>query len=249
MLLENSRGGYSFLRGIAPYSAGVVAGQGFTIEHVRLAKPIPLRAGFDLVDAHLRAASRPRAALCAMALRSPAPFSFPGFDQFNNGYVEMLKAWDLLLDGVNPLARTNVAPGVVPPAEPSLYSFAYTVPADLAHTPLPAAFIVAGAGELPEGSLDPRDVVAGGLPEKARFVLGLMHARLHGLRASWNDVTVTNIYTVHDVNSLLALEILPRIGPAARHGVTWHYTRPPIVSIEFEMDLRGCSRESVIPVA
>jgi hypothetical protein len=249
MLLKNSRGDYSFLRGIGSYSAGVVAAQGFTIEHARLANPIPLRAGFDLVDAHLRAAGRSRAALCAMALRSPTPFSFPGFDQFNNGYVEMLKAWDLLLDGVNPVARTNVAPEVAPPAEPSLYSFAYTVPANLARGPLPVTFIVAGAGELPEGSLDPRDVVAGGLPEKARFVLSLMHARLHGLGASWNDVTVTNIYTVHDVNSLLSLEILPRIGPAARHGVTWHYTRPPIVSIEFEMDLRGCSRESVIPVA
>ena len=68
-------------------------------------------------------------------------------------------------------------------------------------------------------------------------------------RRVWDDVTVTNVYTVHDVNALLAAEILPRIGPAARHGVTWHYTRPPIVSIEYEMDLRGCSRESTsIPV-
>jgi hypothetical protein len=235
------------VRGIGPYSAGVGAAEGFTIEHARLSTPIALGAGFDLVDAHLREIGRPRAALCAMALRSPAPFSFPGFDEFNAGYVERLKIWDLLLDGVNPIARTNVAPEVNPPAEPSLYSFAYTVPVAATAGAAPRDFVVAGAGELPEGSLDPGDVVGGELAAKARFVLALMHARLDSLGASWAGVTVTNVYTVHDVNTLLP-EILPRIEPAARHGITWHYTRPPILSIEFEMDLRGCSRECVIPV-
>jgi hypothetical protein len=250
MLLPNSRGGYSFLRGIAPYCAGVVAADGFTIEHVRLSILVPWRAGFDRVDAHLRVAGRPRSALCAIALRSPKPFSFEGFNQFNAAYVEVLKSWGLFVDGINPIARTNVAPVRDPPAEPSLYSFAYTVPAPRARR----SFVVAGAGELPEGSLDPHDVVRRGetsrdaLAAKARFVLGLMEGRLTGLGANWGEVTVTNIYTVHDVTALLPTEILPRIGGAARHGVTWHYTRPPIVSIEYEMDLRGCSREIVIPV-
>ena len=90
MLLPNARGGYSFLRGIGPYSAGVRADGGFAIEHARLFHPIPLAAGFDLVDAHLRALGRPRAALCAMALRSPAPFTFAGFDEFNGRYVDVL---------------------------------------------------------------------------------------------------------------------------------------------------------------
>ena len=31
---------------------------------------------------------------------------------------------------------------------------------------------------------------------------------------------------------LVITEILPRIGPAKQHGITWHYSRPPIVSIE-----------------
>jgi len=248
MLLPNSRGGYSFLQGLGPYSAGVAAADGFTIEHVRLAAGIPWKAGFERVDAHLRDAGRPRAALCAIALRSPKPFSFDGFDEFNAAYVEVLKSWDILVDGVNPVARTNVAPVVDAPATPSLYSFAYTAPAARA----PISFVVAGAGELPEGSLNPDDVVRRGetsrdaLAAKARFVLGLMEGRLAGLGATWNDVTVTNIYTAHDLNALLEAEILPRIGRAARHGVTWHYTRPPLVSIEYEMDLRGCSRETVI---
>jgi hypothetical protein len=239
MLLDNPRGGYRFLRGIGPYSAGVAAAPGHTIEHVRLSHAAPLDFGFRLVDAQLRAAGRPRAALCAMALRSPEPFTFPGFDAFNASYVEVLKSWDLFLDGVNPIARTNVAPALDPPDEPSLYSFAYTVP-----EPGPGGdFVVAGAGELPEGSLDPRDVISGGIPDKARFVLGLMEGRLRGLGASWDDVAVTNIYTVHN---LPLAEIHARIGPAARHGLTWHYTRPPIVTIEFEMDLRRVSRERVL---
>lgn len=250
MLLPNSRGGYSFLKGISPYSAGVVAADGFALTHVRLARPIPWRAGFERVDAILHGAGRPRAALCAMALRSPKPFTFAGFNEFNARYVEVLKAWDLLVDGVNPVARTNVAPEVDAPAEPSLYSFAYTVPAARA----PVSFVVAGAGELPEGSLDPKDVVRRGetspaaIAGKARFVLGLMDSRLRGLGANWNDVTTTNLYTVHDVNALLPKEILPRIGRAAQHGVNWYYTRPPIVTIEYEMDLRGCARETVAAV-
>ena len=36
------------------------------------------------------------------------------------------------------------------------------------------------------------------------------------------------------------------IGPAGQHGVVWHYSRPPIVSIEYEMDLFGGTRETVI---
>src|SRR4029077_6402242 len=129
----------------------------------------------DVVDAALEAAGRPRSALCAMALRSPAPFSFAGFQEFNARYVAVLKSWEIFVDGINPVARTNVAPEVNPPAEPCLYSFAYTVPEPDA----PPACVGAGAGELPEGSLYPEDVVrrddlsADALAEKTSFVLGL----------------------------------------------------------------------------
>jgi hypothetical protein len=246
MLLFNARGGYSFLRGGSAYSAGVVAAPGFTIEHVTFLRAVPLKVGFELAEAHMGVADRPRAALCAMALRSPEPFSFAGFKEFNGGYVEILRSWEILVDGINPVARTNVAPAVDPPPEPSLYSFAYTVPAEGAAT----SFVVSGAGELPEGAAGPDDVVRRGetspdaLADKARCVLGLVDGRLRGLGATWDQVTVTNVYTVHDVNALLAAEILPHIGPAGQHGVTWHYARPPIVSIEYEMDLLGgvCQR-------
>lgn len=248
MLVENRRGNYSFLKGIAPYSAGVAAEAGFEVVHVRLARFLPLRAGFDAVEAHLKSAGRPMQALCGMELRSPRPFSFAGFQQFNAGYIDILKKWDIFLDGMNPVARTNIAPAVNPPAEPSLYGFSYTVPSKATRK----TFVIAGAGELPEGSLDPHDVVrrgessAAAIQEKAHFVLGLMEGRLRGLGADWNDVTVTEIYTVHDIHPFLEKELLSRLGEGGAHGLTWHYSRPPIESIEYEMDLRGCGTELVI---
>lgn len=248
MLVTNSRGGFSFLKGISPYSAGAVASPGFEIEHATFAHPVVLRAGFDAVAKHLAALGRPKQALCGMELRSPRPFTFQGFADFNAGYVQVLKSWDILEDGLNPVARTNVAPEVSPPAEPSLYGFSYTVPSKGA----PKTFIIAGAGELPEGSLDPHDVVRRGetspaaLVDKARFVMGLMSGRLQGLGVSWSQATCSEIYTVHNIHPLLAREILGPMGRGAVHGVTWHFSRPPIVSIEYEMDVRGVIREVLL---
>jgi hypothetical protein len=248
MLVENKRGNYSFLKGIAPYSAGVVAETGFEIVHVRFQRYIPLHAGFDAVDTHLKNANRPRHAMCGMELRSPKPFTFTGFNQFNAAYIDVLKNWDILVDGINPVARTNIAPAVNPPPEPSLYGFSYTVPSNAARK----TFVVAGAGELPEGSLDPHDVVrrgessAAAIREKARFVMGLMEGRLKGLGVAWSDVTVNEIYTVHDIRPFLEEELLKPMQQGGAHGLTWHYSRPPIESIEYEMDLRGCVTEFVI---
>ena len=247
MLIENRAGGYSFLKGLAPYSAGVVAGAGFQIERARLVKPLPIAAAFERVDAHFKTIGRPAQALCGMELRSPRPFTFQGFNDFNSGYVKYLEKRRILLDGLNPVARTNVAPEIEAPHEPVIYAFSYTVSARSSIR----TFVVAGAGELPEGSLDPHDVVRRGetsveaLTEKARFVLGLMDGRVRGLGANWGDVTAIDVYTIHDAGPFFASTIVPRTGNAP-HGITWHYTRPPISSIEYEMDVRGCAREIVL---
>jgi hypothetical protein len=247
MLVPNNPGGYSFLKGIAPYSAGVVAHADFEIERARLSRPLPIAQAFARVDAHLAKAGRPPQALCGMELRSPSAFSFKGFNDFNAGYVHFLEQRNMLVNGLNPVARTNVAPEIAAPSEPVVYAFSYTIPAHGASR----SFIVAGAGELPEGSLDPHDVVRRGenspdaLSEKARFVLGLMDGRVRGLGASWSEVTTVDVYTVHDIAPLVASLIVPRTGNAP-HGFVWHFTRPPIVSIEYEMDVRGCAREIVL---
>ncbi len=247
MTMENRAGGYSFLKGISPYSGGVAALPGLEILHVRLAQPLPLARGFAAIEGFLKSHNRPAQALCAIELRSPRPFTFQGFQDFNREYVAILQRWGLLLDGANPVARTNVAPHLLPPAEPAVYGFAITIPAQNA----PPSFVIAGSGELPEGSLDPHDVVRRGetspaaLQEKARFVMALMSARLAGLGVSWNLVTSAQVYTVHDIHPFLEREILSVMGEASLRGIHWHYARPPIESIEYEMDVRGCRREAV----
>lgn len=250
-LIDNPLGGYSFLSGIAPYSAGAVAAPGYEIVRATLQSPLPYRRGFDLVERQLASEGRPRSALCAVELRAPQPWSFAGFAEFNAGYVRLLDAWELLLEGRNPVARTNIAPELLAPNEPALYAFSYTVPRSDPGSP--PTFIVAGAGELPEGVLSPAAIVrpdqtsAAAMVEKAAFVLGLMRERLAGLGVGWADVTAIDLYTVHPLEPFLR-ELLGQIGPASAHGLTWHYSRPPIIGLEFEMDMRGVWRELRIGV-
>ena len=245
-IINHPTGNYRFLPGIAPYSCGVVSSPGFEIAHVTLLRPIPYRQGFDVVADFLAHAQRPKAALCGMELRSPVPFTFAGFSEFNAGYAAILQSWGLFVNGVNPVARTNVAPMVTPPPEPQLYGFSYTRPL---LGDAPPTFVVAGGGELPEGKLSRQDIVAlgdcstAGLETKARFVMDLMESRLHGLGVGWQLVTHIDVYTVHPIKDLLPEVILKRMRPADEHGIHWHYSQPPIAEIEFEMDLRGIRTE------
>ena len=245
-LIHFPEGGYVFLKGGFPYSQGVKATQGYSIERVRFAQALPVAQGFAAIDAQLSAVGRPRTALCAAELRSPAPLTMAGFKTFNQGYVEVLTRWNLFRDGLNPVARSNVAPQFAPPAEPCFYAFCYSVPAKNPGM----NFVVAGSGEWPEGGNYPDDIAARGdvsstgLLAKARFVLGKMQDRLAGLGASWREASAVQVYTVHDIHRLLAGEILPRAGNGA--GLTWHYCRPPIEELEFEMDLRGVAVERLL---
>ncbi|MGQ9585839.1 MAG: 2-amino-5-chloromuconate deaminase CnbZ [Anaerolineae bacterium] len=246
-LLDNPKGNYCFLAGIAPYSSGVVAMPGYEIVHATFQHPLPYRQGFEWIHQHLTTLGRPRAALCAIELRLPAPLSFAGFAEFNQGYQALLEKWDLLVEGQNPVARTNVAPVIEPPAEPSLYAYSFTIPTGTGK--ISPTFVIAGAGELTGSALSPQAVVRAGettaeaMQEKAAHVLRTMQARLHSLGRTWSDVTTVDIYTAHPIHSFLASEILQNIGPTAIHGVHWFLSRPPIADLEFEMDLRGVRKE------
>jgi len=236
-------GGYSFLEGGFPYSQGVVALPGHAIERVRFAKPVPVAKGFDLIAAFLEKAGRPKTALCAAELRSPKPFTFAGFAEYNKGYVAVLEKWGIYRDGKNPVARSNVAPEFHPPKEPSFYAFCYTVPAGKE-----GGFVVAGSGEWPEGGRFPEDIIArgdtseAGMRLKADFVVGKMEARLAGLRCRWSQATVTQLYTVYGLGREM-LTVQKVIQPSS---LTWHYCRPPIEGLDYEMDVRGVRRERVL---
>lgn len=248
MLVDHPAGDYRFLPGIAPYSCGVVSRPGFEIVHVTFQVPVPYRVGFERIAGVLAEHGRPKAALCGVALRSPKPFDFPGFATFNAEYAAILKSWGVFVDGVNPVARTNVAPVIRPPTEPVLYSFAFTRPCP-GDRP---TFVVAGAGELPEGVLSRDGIIAlgdttpRGIETKAEFVMDLMEARLRGLGLDWPIVHTLNVYTIHPITEVLPTVILGRAGSAAMHGAQWHFTRPPIEEIEFEMDLRGMRTEILV---
>ena len=239
-------GGYRYVPGVFQYSAGVAAEPGFAIERARFARVVPLDEGFARIEAHLKAIGRPVTAFCACELRSPAPFTEQGFVDFNRIYVGTLERWNVMRNGTNPVARSNVCPEIDPPAAPGFYAFSYTVPSAAG-----GGLVVAGSGEAPEGHKDYRSVTvrAGetspdAILEKARWVLGEQERRLAVLGATWRDVTATHVYTVHDIHPFLGSELVRR--GAAAGGVTWQYCRPPVAGLEYEMDCRGVGREIVI---
>lgn len=247
MLIPHPKGHYQFLQGIDPYSCGVVAGPGHEIVHVTLDKLVPWREGFDCVDNYLKRGGRDRFALCALELRSPKPFTMSGFIEFNRGYCDVLKQWGLYVDGLNPVARTNVAPVFDPPPTPSLHAFSFTRPT--ASEVARPTFVVAGAGELRDGILEAGRILRSGettpqaMSEKSTYVLQVMDERLKGLGVSWEAVTAVDVYTAQPIDPLIGKILLPGLGAAARHGLRLFHARPPIVDIEFEMDVRGVLTE------
>ena len=255
-------GGYIFLEGGFPYSQGVIAQAGYRIVRVRFAQAPTLAQGFARIASHLRAEKRPLTALCAVELRSPAPFSFQGFHDFNVGYVAVLSDWGLVRAGLNPVARSNVCPVYDAPIEPVFHAFCYTVidvsnvgaSDNIGASNLPSStnldYVVAGSGEWPEGEPFPAaivargDVSAAGLAAKAQFVLATMRARCDGLGGDWSAVRAAQIYTAHDIHPLLASHFAS--GGLIANGLTWQVCRPPIAELEFEMDLRSVASEWVL---
>lgn len=247
-VIDFNTGGYRYLAGVFQYSAGVAAQPGYAIERACFAQPLPLPAGFAAVEGFMQSRGLPLAAFCACELRSPAPFTEQGFVDFNRRYVQTLERWGLYRDGVNPVARTNVCPPFDPPAVPSLHAFSYTAPAERRTR---GTFVIAGGGEAKDGRASYRESIVrlgdtspDGLRDKVRYVVGEMERRLAALGFGWADATSTQAYTVHDIGPLVRDEIVGR--GAARQGITWHYCRPPVVDIEFEMDVRGTAADFLI---
>ena len=243
-------GGYRYIPGVFQYSGGVAAEPGHEIVRVRFHRPVPLAAGFARIGEVIRAAGRPLTAFCACELRSGAPFTEEGFRAFNEVYVGTLCEWGVVQETANgttnPVARSNVCPALEPPAGPSFHAFCFTITSQSAPT-----FVVAGSGEAPEGKPNYRDhIVRPGesspdaMREKARFVLGEMERRLAALGFAWRDTTATQVYAVQDIHPFLADEIIRR--GAGANGLTWHFCRPPVVGLEYEMDCRGVAQERVI---
>jgi hypothetical protein len=142
------------------------------------------------------------------------------------------------------VARSNVCPELGKPAAPGFHAFSYArqAPGESGD------FVISGSGEAEEGHGSYRertirfgDTSAAGLREKARFVLGRMESRMAAFGKGWRDATAVQLYTVFDPHPFMADEIARR--GAARHGLTWHFARPPVEGLDYEMDCRAVTLE------
>jgi len=244
MPIANTRGHYHFLKGAAPFSLGVIADPGREIVRVTLANATEWGHGFDYIRMHIEGLGLDLACLCALELRSPAPMTREEFRAFSVSYCDKLKQWDLFVNGINPVARTNVAPMYSPPAKTELYAFSYTAPTD---DQIPT-FVISGAADGRDGNTPEERVVCFGQTDvesmrtKGAFVMSTVAQRLLDLGGGWDSVSGTNLYSVRGIDGVID-DILEELGPAARLGAVWHHAWPPLVDLEFEMDVRSIRRE------
>ncbi len=248
---EFSLGNYRFIPAVFQYSSGICALPGFEIERVRLDRPRPLAEGFAQAASYIRNAGERLTSFCACELRSPAAFTEAGFLAFNQHYVKTLAEWDIFDGTTNPVARSNVCPEIDPPDEPSFYAFSFVRPIGGQRRTATPDFVIAGgaearggAGSYPERIVRYRDLSPEGWKEKVGFTVREMESRLAEFGFAWGDTTAAQAYTVHDFHPVVIEELVRR--GAMRSGLTWHFARPPVVDLEFEMDCRRVSRETVI---
>lgn len=187
----NPSGGYRYIPGIPPYSAGIRADDEHLVVRITLNGPTSWFDGFAVIDRVLADEGRPAQALCAVELRCPAPHSFDGFGSFNDDYRQALDERGILLaDGTNPVARTNVAPTINAAdtnnnaaangysnndneAVTELHAFSYTTASyttarraiSVAGDRRRPSFVIAGAGDLlDQADLRPEAIVGGHTP-------------------------------------------------------------------------------------
>lgn len=241
-------GGYRYIPSVFQYSAGVAAEEGFELERVRFRRALPMAEAFAAVEAHLARIGRPTTAFAQCELRSPDAFTDKGFIDFNRNYVQTLERWGLYKDGVNPVARTNVCPMYHKPSEPSMFAFTYSVPASAGAA---RTFMLAGGGDARSGPEPYKDRIVRlndtspeGLREKVYFVIDEMESRLRSLGFTWEEASSSQVYTVQNVGHLVGEALAAR--GAIQGGMVWYYVRPPVVGLDFEMDVRGVAREILL---
>jgi hypothetical protein len=246
-----SPGNYRFIPAVFQYSSGACALPGFEIERVRFDRPRPLAEGFAQAADYIQSMGQRLTSFCACELRSPAAFTEAGFLAFNQHYVKTLAEWGIFDGTTNPVARSNVCPEIDPPAEPCFYAFSFIRSIDRQRRTAAPDFVIAGgaearggAGSYPERIVRYRDLSPDGLKEKVGFTVCEMESRLAAFGFSWGDTMAAQAYTVHDFHPVMREELVRR--GATRSGLTWHFARPPVVDLEFEMDCRRVSRETLI---
>lgn len=241
MTSSDSGRGYRFLPAVEQYSAGVCADEQHELRRVEVGAPLPITEGFRLAEQMLACLDAPPTALCAIELRSPAAMTQSEFELLNHAYRIDLAQLGLLIDQVNPIARTNVCPIDDPPHYLVIHAFSYVAPRVHAAGP---SFVIAGSAEAPEGggpyvenAIAHGDTSLAGLLAKATWVLDEMERRLSALGQTWPSCSDIDVYTRFHDDGALQAAVKQRTGPHAR--TCWWPTTPPVQGLEFEMDCRS----------
>jgi len=242
-VIEFAAGNYRFVPSVFQYSAGAAALPGHHIVRETFSTPVPVAQGFEMIEARLKARGLPLTQFCACELRSPGQFTDAGFKAFNELYVVTLKAWQIMTDDlINPVARSNVCPDIGAPSEPSFHAFSYVADGDGA-----PSTAISGGAEAREGSgpyaeriVRYEETSTDALLEKGLFVVDEMQRRLELLGFGWADTTAVQAYSVHDFH-----HVMPEMARRGvlDNGLTWHYARPPVVGLDYEMDCRVVAQE------
>ena len=244
-------GGYRYIPAVFQYSGGVAAEPGFEIVRVRFHRPVPLARRLCRASSRRSARpGRPLTAFCACELRSPAPFTEDGFRAFNEIYAGTLRQWGVM-QRRQPIrwraamcVRRSIrrpSPRFMPSASPCAGT-----------RPMPT-FVVAGSGEARRGQEAITAITRCGfgetspdaIAEKARFVLGEMERRLVAARLRAGPTRPPRRST----RCTTCIRSWPTRSCAAAPrapGLTWHYARPPVRDLEYEMDCRAIAEERVI---
>lgn len=239
-VLEFLPGGYRFVPSVFQYSAGAAALAGYRIVRETFAKPMPVAEGFQIIKSRLGTGNLPLTRFCACELRSPGQFTDAGFRAFNELYVVTLREWGIMGDDdVNPVARSNVCPDIGAPSEPSFHAYSYVVEDGGASAP---SAVISGGAEAKEGSgpyaeriVRYEETSTDALEEKALFVVEEMRRRLELLGFGWADTTAVQAYSVRDFH-----HVMPEMARRGvlNKGLAWHFARPPVIGLEYEMDCR-----------
>jgi hypothetical protein len=246
-MIHRPEGNFSFYPSSSIYCRGSVADAGYSLAHATFHKPLPLAVAFRAIQSHLVGIGRPMQALCGIELRIAKPLSFDGFGSLSRTYTKLLDTYGIRVGEHATTTRTNVAleRADLAPKAPSVFAFTYTIPGERGGKR--KSFIGSGIGELNGSSR--KDIIALGkttpkaMRQKAEWVMMALNKQLDALGVKWSDVSNTNVYTAHGIDAYVEDAILGTMGPAARYGIHWMFTRPPIEEIEFEVDVRGGSQE------
>ena len=243
-------GGYRFITHAFQYSGGVAAEPGFRIERARFASPPKLADGFDAIEAHLSRLGRPPTAFCACELRSPAQFTEAGFVAFNRHYVAAAGDVGHLPRRGQPGGALECLPRDRPAGRAGVLRLQLHG-AERATATRPRALSAPAAARRARAAPATPSASSGSATSRPTACARRRASSSARWSGAWRRSASAGPTSPRrrSIRSSTSTRFSPtRSSAAARRaaGLTWHYARPPVQGLDYEMDVRGLARELVI---